>query len=342
MITIPAAAGWDKEPIAHSFLSHAHQYDGQMLEMAEIEAFLAVADELHFARAAERLVVSPSRVSQLVRQLEGRVGAELFARTTRRVELTAIGGQLATDLGKIYADLTDAMGTARAAAQGMEGVVRVGYLTHFEDPAFGALVSRFRAAFTSCDVAMIDMTGTDYMGALRAGDVDIALGRFYQDPPDDLVQGPVMACEEWLLGVAVAHPLAARESVSVEELAEYPIFGVPDALTGRLQNPLYPTETPAGRPIVRRGVARTLAEVLALAAQEENVFPTTAPLPRYYRHPGVVFIPLTGWPQGVRTLWWRPRGNNTLVTAFIRFTAELAPAASPGYGSWLGPRKLAE
>ncbi len=149
-----------------------------------------------------------------------------------------------------------------------------------------------------------------------------------------------MAREDWLLGVAADHPLAAKDVVSVEELAVHPIFGVPDALTGRLQNPLYPITTPAGLPIPRRGVARTFAEVLSLVARNENVFPTTVSVPKYYRHPGVVFVPLSGWPQGVRSLWWRGQGNSALVVAFTRFATESAGRENPGYGGWLGPRSL--
>ena len=65
-----------------------------MLERHEIEAFLTLAEELHFGRTAERLHVSTARVSQTIRKLERRVGAPLFDRTSRRVELSPAGGQL--------------------------------------------------------------------------------------------------------------------------------------------------------------------------------------------------------------------------------------------------------
>lgn len=307
-----------------------NEYDEHVVDMAEIEAFLAVDEELHFGKAAERLHVSPSRVSQLVRQLERRIGAALFERTTRQVKPTAIGQRLASDLRRAYADLLGALGTAQAAAQGLEGKVRVGYLTHCDDGNFARLIAGFRSAFPSCEVTTLDITGTDYFETLRSGAIDVALGRFYAEAPADLVQGPVMSREDWVLGVANDHPLAGREVVSVEELAVYPIFGVPDALTGRLSNPLYPAATPRGLPLSYRGVGRTLAEVLALVARNENVFPTTVSFPKFHRHPGVSFIPLTGWPQGARTLMWRAQGNNALVGVFIRFASEVSAPAKPG------------
>ena len=119
----------------------------------------------------------------------------------------------------------------------------------------------------------------------------------------------------------------------MEDLAVYPVFGVP-------QNPLYPTTMPAVCPLP--GVvshARSPRCWPSWPARRTNDFPVTESLPKYYGHPGVVFVPMTGWPQGDRTLWWRAQGN-ALIAAFIRFAAELVGLANPGYGAWLGPRTL--
>jgi hypothetical protein len=189
------------------------------------------------------------------------------------------------------------MRRAQSAAKGLEGKVTVGYLTHCQDAGFTDLAQEFERRFPACGLVTRDITGTDFNEVLRAGGVDVLLGRFSAQPPDDLVQGPVMSREDWVLGVGRGHPLADRDVVSVEELADYAIFGVPDPLTGVLHNPLYPVTTPKGRDIPRRGIARTFAEVLALVARCENVFPSGASFPDHYGHPQVVFVPLHGWPQ---------------------------------------------
>lgn len=314
--------------------------------MTELRAFLVAADELHFGRAAERLLISPSRVSQLIRKLETRVGAPLFERTTRRVGLTPIGARLQEDLTRVYDDLASSLGRAQSAARGLDGKVTVGYLTHCRDAAFTELVGQFQQRYPACEVAPLDVTGTDYHETLRSQAIDVLLGRFVDPPPSGLVQGPVMSREDWVLGVARGHPLAGRDVVSVEELADYAIFGVPHSVTGELHNPLYPSRTPKGRPIPRRGTARTFAEVLALVARQENVFPAGESFPTHYGHPEVVFIPLHGWPPATRTLIWRARGNSALVAAFIdtATAGHLSPhlrLGSPGYGDWPGPRDLA-
>jgi DNA-binding transcriptional LysR family regulator len=255
------------------------------MEMAELRAFLVAADELHFGRAAERLRISPSRVSQLIRSMEGRVGAPLFERTTRRVELTPIGASLYQDLSRVYHDLARSMRQAQTIARGLNGKVTVGYLTHCADPEFTRLASAFRDRFQACEVATIDVTGTGTYEVLRDGSVDVLLGRFAAETPKGLVEGPVMSREDWVLGVARGHPLADRDVVSVEELADHAIFGSPDQLNGELCNPFYPATTPKGRCIPRRGVARTFAEVLTLVARGENVFPAGASFPTHYGHP---------------------------------------------------------
>ncbi len=313
--------------------------------MSELRAFLVAADELHFGRAGERLLISPSRVSQLIRKLETRVGSPLFERSTRRVELTSIGAHLYEDLTRVYDDLCISLQRAQSAASGLDGKVLVGYLTHCDDTAFNRLVSQFRRRFPACEVATLDVTGTDYNETVRSGAVDVLLGRFPTDPPSGLAQGPVMSQEHWVLGVAREHPLADRDVVSVEELADYGIFGVPHSVTGELHNPLYPPHTPKGRPIPHRGIARTFAEVLTLVARQENVFPAGESFPSHYGHPDVVFVPLYGWPPATRTLVWRTQSNSATVAAFIDTAAASAQTprlrlGTPGYGDWPGPRHL--
>jgi hypothetical protein len=85
--------------------------------------------------------------------------------------------------------------------------------------------------------------------------------------------------------------------------------------------------------------------VLALVARRDNVFPAGASFPAHYGHPGVVFVPLHGWPLATRTLIWRAHGNAAPVSAFIdAATAEPVldrpPLGNPGYGDWPGPRVL--
>lgn len=91
------------------------------LDARELEAFLALADELHFGRAGERLYVSQSRVSQLLRSLESKVGARLVDRTSRRVRLTPLGEQLLAGLRPAFDAIVETIEEVREVARGVGG-----------------------------------------------------------------------------------------------------------------------------------------------------------------------------------------------------------------------------
>src|SRR5882757_6034720 len=98
--------------------------------MREIEAFLAVADELHFGRAAQRLHITTASVSQAIRALERQVGGSLFERTSRQVALTPVGVRLRAGVGAAYDQLRASMQEAqRASRQSGTDILRVGFST---------------------------------------------------------------------------------------------------------------------------------------------------------------------------------------------------------------------
>ena len=97
------------------------------MDMAQAEAFLALAEELHFGRAAQRLCVSQPRISRLIATLEREIGAPLFERTSRRVALTPLGGQFLSQLQPGYAQMQTAVGHARSAAREVTGELIIGF-----------------------------------------------------------------------------------------------------------------------------------------------------------------------------------------------------------------------
>src|SRR5215207_8768024 len=97
--------------------------------LREIRAFLTLAEELHYGRTAERLGVTPSRVSQTIRLLETRVGGKLFDRTSRRVRLTPLGERLRDDAAPAYEQLRRAYAAAQEIATGVAGTLRLGMYT---------------------------------------------------------------------------------------------------------------------------------------------------------------------------------------------------------------------
>jgi len=176
--------------------------DGSLVpEKHELEAFLVLAEELHFGRTAERLRRSQARVSQTIKKLERRIGAPLFERTSRRVALTPLGARLRDDLRPLYEGMDDAVARAVAAARGVDGVLRVGFLG--SGALTAAILSTFRARHPGCQVRMRETHFADPLGPLRSGEVDVLITRLPVDEPD-LTVGPVVLSEPRVLGRARA------------------------------------------------------------------------------------------------------------------------------------------
>ncbi|MEV0824330.1 LysR family transcriptional regulator [Nonomuraea rubra] len=96
------------------------------MDLRDIEIVLTLAEELHFGRTAERLHVTPARITQAIKKQERQIGAPLFERTTRVVRLTPLGRQLRDDLRPVHAGLQDGLSRAELAAQGVTAVLRIG------------------------------------------------------------------------------------------------------------------------------------------------------------------------------------------------------------------------
>src|SRR4051812_47503341 len=123
-----------------------------MLERHELEAFLTLAEELHFGRTAERLRVSTARVSQTIAKLERRIGVPLFNRTSRRVELTAVGQRLYEDVRPAWDQITTAFEQAVVAGRGLTGMLRVAFVGAASGQLLVGATELFRGRHPDCDV----------------------------------------------------------------------------------------------------------------------------------------------------------------------------------------------
>ena len=192
------------------------------MELRQLEAFVAVAHELHFGRAAARLHLGQPTLSDLVRRLERELGTPLLHRTTRRVALTEAGAVLLTRAEAVLRDVADAAEAVRAVAAGDEGTVRVG----FTPPAAPVLAPHVCAAFARTAPAVrVERSQLWLPGlqqALRDGTVDVALTCGVR--PDgsadaDDVETRVFASEPLLVGLRPGHRLAAAPAVDLRDLA---------------------------------------------------------------------------------------------------------------------------
>ncbi|MGW6054194.1 LysR family transcriptional regulator [Streptomyces sp. NPDC055189] len=295
-----------------------------MLERHEIEAFLAVAEELHFRRATERLGLAQGRVSQIVARLERRLGVMLFTRTSRKVALTPAGQQLYDGLAPAHQEMLEAVAKALALGKGVTGTLRVGFSSQWASDMVLSTAESFRRIHPGCLVEIQEIPLYDTFGPLRAGVVDLQLTEFPMQEPD-LVAGPVIFSEPRALMVPADHPFARQESVSLEDLARTPLVTVTgDSPTYWLEH-IYPRRTPQGKPITHGAGAKYWVEVLTLVASGHGVSTISLRGERFHARPGVAFVPYRDAPPIEYGLIWRCDGYTARVRAFVETLCRLAP-----------------
>jgi len=278
------------------------------VEIRELECFLVLAEELHFGRTAERLYLSQSRVSQLLQSLERRIGGPLFERTSRRVALTPLGQNFLTSLRPAYAALERVVTNAREFATQVKGKLQIGFQGTATDEILAA-VSVFQSQNPNCLIGTCELPLNDPFGGLRRGAVDAAVV-LLPVAEDDLVLGPVFSRQPQTLTVSTRHPLADRDSLDIEDLADAVLIAVSEPAPGYWRQAQAPTQTPSGALIHRGPEVATLQEGLSLIAADRGGMLLCRPTAENNRRADIVNIPLTGVPDSALGLVWR-RGEDT-------------------------------
>jgi DNA-binding transcriptional LysR family regulator len=242
-------------------------------DLREIRAFLLLAEELHFARTAERLGVTPARVSQMIRSLEARVGCRLFDRTSRRVRLTPAGEQLREEIAPPYGELQEVLARARHSATEVRGTLRIGvYSLLSGGPHMTEIVRTFKTWHPRCEVEFINIGyERGYRDALLHGELDMLASRLPLSASDVTI-GPVLSREERVLLVAKDDPLARRDSISYDDLADRAVSDVA-AFPREVMDAFIPPVTPDGR-ILRRVPNSSAEDTMMRVALGEQVHPT--------------------------------------------------------------------
>jgi DNA-binding transcriptional LysR family regulator len=200
-----------------------------LMELRQLAAFVAVADELHFGRAAEHLGVVQPAVSQLIRRLERELGVVLFERSSHHVALTGAGAELLPAARRALSARDELAAAAPALVRGEQGELRIG-TSEGISANLNMLLARFAEERPNASVRLDAAHTPAKLRALRDGDLDIA---FLRAPLDTTGLSLVELWSEPLLAVLPTHhPLAAREAVPLAALSSLPLMLAP-----RSQNP---------------------------------------------------------------------------------------------------------
>ena len=293
----------------------------QNVTLRQLEAFLAVAEELHFGRAAERLRVSAPWMSHTVRDLERALGVQLLSRTTRSVELTPTGQVFAGLASQVLAGLATAVRTARAMSPAAQGKLMLGYTIGAGLDVVPRLLRTYHERQPDATIETEEYDFTDPSAGLRDNLVHAAVVR----PPLGLpgLVSVELATERLVASLPEDHPLAARKSLSVADVLPEPIIGAPVS-PGPWRDYWLLTEYRSGPPpVVAEAV--TLDAEMHLVARGIGLSITSEAVGTWYKRPGVTFVPIFDLPPWSVSLAWWPQ-DTTLV-------AELAAVANEVRGS---------
>jgi DNA-binding transcriptional LysR family regulator len=185
-------------------------------DLRQLRTFVALAEELSFTRAAERLFVGQQAVSKSVRQLERELGVELVERTTHDVRLTAAGAALLEAGRPALAAADAAFAAAREAGQGLTGTIRVGVSPAVSPLDRQEVVDVLRRGAPDVSVALLEVRPRDVRRLLRARELDLVLARTSDDAPD--VDSAALRPTPAVLCVPTGHRLAGADPVGLAQL----------------------------------------------------------------------------------------------------------------------------
>lgn len=196
------------------------------LSLRLLSNFIVVAEERHFGRAAERLNMTQPPLSQQMKRLEERLGASLFERTTRSVQLTAAGKVLLKQGRQLIADSDDLVLSVRRAAQGKAGTLVIGFVNTASYEVLPHTIAAYRERYADVDLALKPMHSYMAVEELRAGRVDVAFvwptEAALLDPSFDFA---VAAHEPIYVALPLRHPLSRRKAILLEDLEGMPFVG---------------------------------------------------------------------------------------------------------------------
>jgi DNA-binding transcriptional LysR family regulator len=196
------------------------------MELRHLRYFVAVASELHFARAAERLFISQPALSQQIRSLEGELGFKLLERNRRGVRLTPEGVAFLAEARAVVQQADRAADVARALAEGATGHLRISYIRAMPGGLPERIVSEYQRRFPGVELIAASGTTAVNVERLRTGELDVAFVHTPLENAADL--GCVdITTEPIVVALPSTHPLSRRRRIRREELAGVPLVYFP-------------------------------------------------------------------------------------------------------------------
>nr|WP_320011937.1 LysR substrate-binding domain-containing protein [uncultured Desulfobulbus sp.] len=189
------------------------------METKQLRYFRAVAEELHFGRAAKKLNISQPPLSQQIKKFEDELGIDLFTRNKRFVSLTPAGKHLLLEAKEILAKIDRAYESLRAVATGEEGHLALGYIGPALDTPLADRIRAFKQRYPKVQLGLVEMPTNAQLQAVLSGEIDAGVVRLFRHDTTGL--GCVKFHQEsYALAVPKGHPLAPKRAVQIKDLAQ--------------------------------------------------------------------------------------------------------------------------
>ncbi|GAB1820159.1 LysR substrate-binding domain-containing protein [Herbidospora sp. RD11066] len=282
-------------------------------ELRHLEGFVALAGELHFARAAERLHIAQPALSQQIQKLESVLGVELLIREKRRTRLTHVGELFLIEARRTLAQARVAQAVADRAKRGELGRLRVAYMPTTSSGPFLAMLADFRNRHTGVEVDLLELP----LGATtQPPDVDVA----FISRIGDIVcpEGAILSVEPFIAALPADHPLADSPVIEIADLAHDPFVVLELADCAQWAETVHGMCTTAGfRPNVTHRVCQVSTQLMSVAAGlGVALVPASA---EGLRREGVAFVPLKGPTATISAaVLWRRSDSSPVLTRFVQ------------------------
>ena len=291
------------------------------MELRQIRYFVAVAEDLHFGRAAQRVHVVQPALSQQVKKLEEELGVMLLARTRRRVSLTSAGQAFLEEARRTLASARHAQEAARRAAAGETGRLVVGYVDWAIYHFLPAILRRYQERYPGVHVTILEASREELHGAFERDRLDVGFIAFREGEAE--FSHERVGAEPLMAVLPDTHPAAVDPSVPLEALAGEPWVLFPPSLRSRYLELV--VEACAARGFTPR-VAQEASQMNTLAALVAAGFGVTL-LPAVVANrprAGIAVRPLAGEvPRMPLDVIWRPAGLSPAAERFLEVTREV-------------------
>jgi DNA-binding transcriptional LysR family regulator len=288
-------------------------------EVRQLQYFVAVAEELNFTRAAERLHVVQQSLSTAIAQLEASLGIRLFERTTRSVNLTSAGAAWLPFAREALVSMNRAADAAEGLAAGRSGRLRVGLAATGALPFMPVLLRRFRERYPLADVDANHFDFQDPCGGLRDQQTDVAVVR----PPflDDGLTLVLLGQEPRYVVLASDHPLAQRGAVEFADLIDEPWM---DVETDPLWCDFWKVSERRVRPPAIGAMCRTLDDLFEAARAGTAMGLVPESIAQTQSWPNLAFVAVRDIAPSTVAVAWHTDDASPLVANFVELAKEVS------------------